>query len=109
MTFEDAITGMIEHLRIKREQIEEAIARLTALPAKSKRGRKSMPAEERKIVSQRMRNYWAARRAEREVCIVVPAGVTITRSFEDALLRAAMSQVPQHGRLYYLHGARSNA
>ena len=30
--------------------------------SRSKRGRKSMSMEERKIVSERMRNYWASRR-----------------------------------------------
>lgn len=30
--------------------------------SRSKRGRKSMSMEERKVVSERMRNYWASRR-----------------------------------------------
>lgn len=34
--------------------------------AKRKRGRKSMSEDERKEVSERMRTYWAARRAEKK-------------------------------------------
>jgi hypothetical protein len=33
--------------------------------SRSKRGRKSMSAEERKVVSERMRNYWASRRDQK--------------------------------------------
>ena len=39
-------------------KIKEQDKRLT----RSKRGRKSMSADERKIVSERMRTYWAKRR-----------------------------------------------
>jgi len=109
MTFEEAIMRMIEHLRSERERVETAMARLGEVRvAKSKRGRKSMSADERAVVSQRMRNYWAARRAEHEVCVVVPAGVTVTRSFEDALLAAAGAQFAIDGqrRLFYLHGTQ---
>ncbi len=32
--------------------------------SRSKRGRKSMSSDERKVVSERMRNYWASRRGQ---------------------------------------------
>ena len=41
-------------------------ARLARRPAKGRRGRKSMSPAERREVSQRMRRYWEARRAEKQ-------------------------------------------
>ena len=41
-------------------------ARLARRPAKGRRGRKSMSPAERREVSQRMRRYWEARRAEKK-------------------------------------------
>lgn len=46
-------------IAICQSKINEQDRRLS----RSKRGRKSMSMEERKIVSERMRNYWAGRRA----------------------------------------------
>ena len=45
-------------IAICESKIKEQDRRLS----RSKRGRKSMSMEERKIVSERMRNYWASRR-----------------------------------------------
>jgi hypothetical protein len=45
-------------IAICESKIKEQDRRLS----RSKRGRKSMSADERKIVSERMRNYWASRR-----------------------------------------------
>ena len=45
-------------IAICQSKINEQDRRLS----RSKRGRKSMSMEERKIVSERMRNYWAGRR-----------------------------------------------
>lgn len=45
-------------IEICESKIKEQDRRLS----RSKRGRKSMSMEERKIVSERMRNYWAGRR-----------------------------------------------
>jgi len=45
-------------IAICESKIKEQDRRLS----RSKRGRKNMSADERKIVSERMRNYWASRR-----------------------------------------------
>jgi hypothetical protein len=61
----------VQALRTELRKIDQAIATLegliagTAARPASRRGRKSMPAEERKIVSERMKKYWARRRAQR--------------------------------------------
>jgi hypothetical protein len=47
-------------IAICESKIKEQDRRLS----RSKRGRKSMSADERKVVSERMRNYWAKRRNE---------------------------------------------
>ena len=55
-----------------RQQLSEVIRNLESLrqgkqpPPLSRRGRKSMPAAEREVVSKRMRNYWASRRRNQE-------------------------------------------
>jgi len=59
----------IQELYSERERIDEVIHSLeqflstngTGLPRR-RRGRKSMGAEERQVVSERMRSYWAQRR-----------------------------------------------
>ena len=48
-------------IAICESKIKEQDRRLS----RSKRGRKSMSIEERKIVSERMRNYWAGRRGHK--------------------------------------------
>jgi len=62
---------IIRRLKIEKEQIERAIALLAELqsggggdliPIPKRRGRKSMPSEERSEVSERMKKYWASRR-----------------------------------------------
>ena len=58
----------IRDLHDELEKLNEVIASLEhfqstgTLIAPPRRGRKSMPEEERKQVSERMRNYWAGRR-----------------------------------------------
>ena len=53
----------IKYLRRRLSQIEETIAilesRSAVLQQRSKRGRKSMGAEERREVSARMKRYWS--------------------------------------------------
>jgi len=70
----------IQELYAEKRRLEEAIASLEELLAskartasvpleqfrsKGRRGRKSMPPEERRRVSERMRRYWAQRRSNR--------------------------------------------
>jgi len=64
----------IQELRQEKEKLDRVIASLEALqsssgnttaPRRSGRGRKFMGATERQEVSERMRRYWAARRARR--------------------------------------------
>jgi len=60
----------IGDLRSRLRTVEEALILLKQLdgdPAdrKSNRGRKSMSADERKVVSDRMRKYWADRKGDR--------------------------------------------
>ncbi|MDR3642427.1 MAG: hypothetical protein P4L74_02250 [Candidatus Doudnabacteria bacterium] len=58
----------IGELYARKEKLDRAIAALEALqaqgeaPSTKRRGRKFMPAEERKIVSERLQRYWAKRR-----------------------------------------------
>jgi hypothetical protein len=63
----------IQALYTQKEKLERVIASLeelqltpqAAVPLPGKRrGRKSMPAEERAEVSERMKKYWAARRKD---------------------------------------------
>jgi hypothetical protein len=60
------LTKTIEELRRDKERLERVIASLEELqvamlwsPQKKRRGRKSMSPEERREVSERMKNYWA--------------------------------------------------
>jgi hypothetical protein len=63
----------IEELRREKQKLDRVIASLEELQAavtvaplqKKRRGRKSMGAEERREVSERMKKYWAARLAKR--------------------------------------------
>ena len=68
---------VIQELYEEKGKLERVIASLEELqktagvageflPAVKRRGRKSMPPEEREIVSERMRRYWAARRKIRQ-------------------------------------------
>lgn len=66
----------IRELQTEKQRLDEVIARLEALTlgrvgvrtipedtvTRKRRGRKSMGQEERAVVSQRMRDYWASRR-----------------------------------------------
>ena len=68
MNLRDAIRQLTdEKQRVERaieelERLLEAGGITPVVPGKSNRGRKSMGAEERKIVGERMRQYWAKRR-----------------------------------------------
>jgi hypothetical protein len=58
----------LRDLHEERRRLDTLIANLDALsrghgsPRRTARGRKSMPPEERRIVSERMRAYWLRRR-----------------------------------------------
>jgi hypothetical protein len=69
----------IRELHAEKKRLEEAIASLEELieakavtdalnldGLRKRRGRKNMGPEERRMVSQRMKKYWAARRAGNE-------------------------------------------
>jgi hypothetical protein len=62
----------IRQLESQKRKVELVIAELQQLQGKkggvssNRRGRKSMGSEERQQVSERMKRYWANRRAERE-------------------------------------------
>jgi hypothetical protein len=62
----------LRELHQERQRLNTLIANLDALkrgtkPGRaSRRGRKSMPPEERKVVSERMRAYWARRKQSGE-------------------------------------------
>lgn len=62
------IVKAIRELREEKRKLEVAIATLEGLsadepvPPLNRRGRKFMPEEERRVVSERMRQYWASRR-----------------------------------------------
>jgi len=69
----------IRDLYAEKKRLEEAIASLEQLleakaasepvnlaALKKRRGRKNMPPEERRKVSERMRKYWAARRSREQ-------------------------------------------
>jgi hypothetical protein len=58
----------LQELNQERKRLDTLIRTLESLvegdrpPHLGRRGRKGMPAHERKLVSERMKNYWAARR-----------------------------------------------
>ena len=62
------IAKALHQLYAERARLDRAVARLEAMVRKSStvqksnRGRKSMPPEERLLVSRRITEYWAARR-----------------------------------------------
>ncbi len=64
------LSEIIRILQVEKARVEDSIAALEALdsahissrPAVGRRGRKSMGAEERKDVSERMKRYWEGRR-----------------------------------------------
>ena len=80
-------------IAICESKINEQDRRLT----RSKRGRKSMSMEERKVVSERMRNYWAHRReAKSEQAAAVqgdppPSTVDATAAPDESALAATSS------------------
>jgi hypothetical protein len=64
------LMAMIRELHAERERVtraiealEEMAARVNAFEKKSRRGRKGMNEAERRAVSERMKKYWARRRA----------------------------------------------
>ena len=66
------LTRILEQLYAERDRVGQTIATLeqfqqennTPVPAPSTRGRKSMGAEERKVVAERMKTYWAKKRQQ---------------------------------------------
>jgi hypothetical protein len=62
----------IRELREELEKLNEVIASLEQFqrtgtpPTPPRRGRKSMPKEERNLVSERMKKYWAGRRRQKK-------------------------------------------
>jgi hypothetical protein len=58
----------VQELQVEKQRLDHAIASLEALvaggemPPVSRRGRKHMPEEERHLVSERMKAYWAERK-----------------------------------------------
>ena len=59
--------GKLERVITSLEELQRTAAVAGEfLPAVKRRGRKSMPAEEREVVSERMRRYWAARRKAKQ-------------------------------------------
>ena len=65
--------GALEELYQERQRLDKVIRNLEALLARqaasqplSTRGRKNMADSERKLVSERMRNYWASRRKQQD-------------------------------------------
>jgi hypothetical protein len=66
------LSKTIQELYAEKERIDEVIASLEQFlandgqgPLRRRRGRKSMGADERQIVSERMRSYWATRRKDK--------------------------------------------
>ena len=69
------LRNVLKDLYTQRERMEHVITSLEALQQgsaaglrfqkRTNRGRKSMSAEERREVSERMRKYWAARRKKK--------------------------------------------
>jgi hypothetical protein len=72
------LARIIRRLRQERDRLNEVLTALRDLklkqeaqaamppPKRERRGRKSMGADERAEVSQRMKQYWAGRRAEKQ-------------------------------------------
>jgi hypothetical protein len=66
------LTRILAQLYAERDRVQQAIATLeqfqqernTAVQVHRKRGRKSMDAEERKVVAERMKTYWARKRQQ---------------------------------------------
>ena len=67
MDLQKAIQDLYEEkARIDSASLEKYLKQHGPDSVKRKRGRKSMSEDERKEVSERMRSYWAARRAEKK-------------------------------------------
>jgi hypothetical protein len=66
------LTRILEQLYAERDRVQQAIATLeqfhqenkTPVAAPGRRGRKSMGAEERNAVAERMKAYWAKKRQQ---------------------------------------------
>ncbi len=67
MDLNKAIRDLHEELKKLNEAIAamEEFQRTGTLPAPRRRGRRSMGDAERRVVSERMRKYWAARRGKK--------------------------------------------
>jgi hypothetical protein len=66
----------LSELHLERERLNRIIATLEGMTGngngksrpRSRRGRKGMPEDERRVVSERMRAYWARRRSAQSSC-----------------------------------------
>jgi hypothetical protein len=57
----------LERVIASLEELQNSAGELPVVPASGRRrGRKSMSSEEREIVSERMKRYWASRRGGKE-------------------------------------------
>jgi len=67
MDLNKAIRDLHEELRKLNEVIAalEQFQNTGTIPAPRRRGRKSMDEQERKLVAERMRTYWAAQRSKK--------------------------------------------
>lgn len=67
MDLNKAIRDLYEELDKLKQVIAslEEFQRTGTLPTPRRRGRKSMNEQERRIVSERMKNYWAAQRGKK--------------------------------------------
>ncbi len=71
------LTEIIRNLYVEKARVEDSIAALEALESpqagsatpRSRRGRKSMGAQERELVAERMKRYWAARREQKAASV----------------------------------------
>jgi len=58
----------LERVIASLEELQNSAGELPVVPASGRRrGRKSMSSEEREIVSERMKRYWASRRGGKEI------------------------------------------
>ncbi len=55
----------LERVIASLEELQRNAGALPAVPKSTRRGRKSMSAEEREEVSERMKRYWAGRRTQK--------------------------------------------
>jgi hypothetical protein len=57
----------LERVIASLEELQRTAGTIPPLPKTSRRGRKSMGPDEREVVSERMKRYWAGRRTKKEL------------------------------------------